>query len=264
MNLICLAKFVPDVEDFKYDVTRNVLIRENVKMILNPDDACALAFCLKVKEKDPDTFVEIVSMAPTSVVGHLEDLLRRNFDQATLISDRMYVGSDTYVTSRILARYLEGKTFDCILTGTHSLDGDTSHVPSQVGEALHLHQMSNIVKIEETQFKTGWPVVDVDSERFISSYRVGLPAILSVSKESKYKLPFVKFKNLELDVSAKIKIITNRELGFRADEVGLEGSLTQVAHTFTKNLQKENRIFVKTDEEGIDTVYDFLNAKGFI
>jgi len=264
MKLICLVKFVPDVEDFKYDVTRNVLIRENVKMILNPDDACALAFCLKVKEKDPATFVEIVSMAPTSILGQLEDLLRRNFDQATLISDRMYVGSDTYVTSRILARYLEGNTFDCILTGTHSLDGDTSHVPSQVGEVLHLHQISNIIRIEETQFLSGCPVVDVDSEKLISTYRVGLPAILSLSKESKYKLPFVKFKNLDLDVSANIRIVTNRELGFQADEVGLEGSLTQVARSFTKNMQKEDRIFVKTDDEGIDTVYDFLKAKGFI
>jgi len=264
MYLICLVKFVPDVEDFKYDAIRNVLIRENVKMILNPDDACALAVALKVKEKNPDTFIEIVSMAPTSVIGHLEDLLRRNFDQATLISDKMFVGSDTYVTSRILSRYLEGKTFDCILSGTHSLDGDTSHVPSQVGEALHIHQISNIVKIDENTLLTGWPVVDVDSEKIISTYRVGLPAILSVTKESKYKLPHVKFKNLALDVRSKIQIITNQELGFQADEVGLDGSLTQVARTYTRNLQKKDRIFVKTDDAGIDTVYAFLKAKGFI
>jgi electron transfer flavoprotein beta subunit len=264
MKLICLVKFVPDVEDFKYDVQRNILIRENVKMILNPDDACALAFALKVKDKDPDTFIEIVSMAPTSVITHLEDLLRRNVDQATLISDRMFAGSDTYVTSRILSRYLEGKTFDCILSGTHSLDGDTSHVPSQVGEALHIQQISNIVKIDENLFKTGWPVIDVDSENLISTYRVGLPAILSLSKESKYKLPFVKFKNIDLDVHSRIQIVTNQALGFQADEVGLEGSLTQVARTFTKNLSKKDRIFVKTDIAGIDTVYAFLKAKGFI
>lgn len=264
MILICLVKFVPDVEDFKYDAQRNVLIRENVKMILNPDDACALAFALKVKDKNPDTFIEIVSMAPTSVLGHLEDLLRRNIDKATLISDRMFVGSDTYVTSRILSRYLEGKTFDCILSGTHSLDGDTSHVPAQVGEALHIPQVSTIVKIDENRFKTGETVVDVDSENVISSYRVGLPAILSLSKESTYKLPHVKFKNLDLDVSTRIQIVTNQELGFQADEVGLEGSLTQVARTFTKNLQKKDRVFVKTDAAGIDTVYAFLKVKGFI
>jgi electron transfer flavoprotein beta subunit len=264
MRILCLVKFVPDVEDFKYDAKRNVLIRENVKMILNTDDACALSFALKVKDKNPDTFIEILSMAPTSVIGHLEDLLRRNIDQATLISDRMFVGSDTYVTSRILSRYLEGKTFDCILSGTHSLDGDTSHVPSQVGEAIHIPQISNIVNIEVNSFNSGEPVIDVDSEKEISTYRVGLPAILSLSKESSYKLPHIKFKNLDLDVSARIQIVTNKELGFDVDEVGLEGSLTQVARTYTKNLQKKDRIFVKTDEAGIDTVYAFLKAKGFI
>lgn len=126
MKIICLIKFIPDVDNFTYDYEKNVLVRENVKLILNPEDACALAFALRIKEKNHETFVEIVSMAPQSTIPLIEDLLRLNVDKATLISDKLYVGSDTYVTSKIIAKYLRKEEYDFILTGSHSLDGDTA------------------------------------------------------------------------------------------------------------------------------------------
>jgi electron transfer flavoprotein beta subunit len=264
MNIICLVKFVPDVDNFVYDYDRNVLVRENVKMILNPDDAAALAFALKIKDKYPETFIEVVSMAPKSIIGQLEDLLRRNVDKATLISDKAFVGSDTYITSKILAKYLKTKTFDCILTGTHALDGDTSHVPAQLGELLSLAQLSNVIKIDENNFLKNAAIVDVDWERVISTYRVNLPAILSVQKESKYKLPHIKFKNLHLDVSANIDIVSNAELDFDVKEVGIDGSLTKVSRTYPKKMEKKERVIVENNEEGIEVVYQFLKSKGYI
>lgn len=264
MNIICLVKFVPDVENFVYDYDRNVLVRENVKMILNPDDAAALGFALKVKEKNPDTFIEVVSMAPKSILGQLEDLLRRNVDKATLITDKSFVGSDTYITSKILAKYLKNKEFDCILTGTHALDGDTSHVPAQLGELLSLAQLSNVIAIDDTNFSTKNAIVNVDEEKVVSTYRIDLPAIISVQKESKYKLPHIKFKNLTLDVSANITIVSNSDLNFDANEVGIEGSLTQVARTYPKKMEKKERIIVNNDDEGIEVVYRFLKSKGYV
>ncbi|MDP2814232.1 MAG: hypothetical protein Q8N92_07280 [Erysipelotrichaceae bacterium] len=264
MNIICLVKFVPDVDNFMYDYDRNVLVRENVKMILNPDDAAALAFALKVKDRHPSTFIEVVSMAPKSIIGQLEDLLRRNVDKATLISDKNYVGSDTYITSKILAKYLKAKSFDCILTGTHALDGDTSHVPAQLGELLSLAQLSNVIKIDESKFDGTQAVVDVDREKVISSYRVGLPAILSVQKESKYKLPHIKFKNLNLNVSANMTIVSNSDLNFDVHEVGIEGSLTKVSRTYPKKMEKKEHIVVNNDDEGIEVVYQFLKSKGYV
>lgn len=264
MKIICIAKFVPDVENFIYDYEKNVLIRENVKLILNPDDACALAFALKIKEREPDVFIKIVSMAPLGVVKYLEDLLRRNVDKATIISDKLYSGSDTYATSKIISKYLEGENFDCILSGTHSLDGDTGHIPAQLAELLHINQISNIVKIEENSFSEKSVIVDVDCEKTVSKFQIELPAILSVRKESKYKLPFVKYKDLDLDVSDKISVITNKELGFHEDEVGIEGSLTKVAKTYVKKLDKKEKLVVSNDDKGIEVVYQFLRTKGFV
>lgn len=264
MKIICLIKFVPDVENFKYDYEKNVLIRENVKLILNPEDACALALALKIKEKSVDTSIEIVTMAPESTVPLLEDLLRRNVNRATIISDKLFVGSDTYATSKIIAKYLEGQEFDLILTGTHSLDGDTAHIPSQIAELLQITQLSNIVKIYEESLESDSIIVDVDCEKTLSKYEIALPCILSVGKESKCKLPFVKYKDLELYVKNRILSITNEDLEFSKDEVGIEGSLTKVNRTYVKELQKKEKIIVRNDDEGIEKVYKFLKVKGFV
>ena len=264
MKIICLVKFVPDVENYIYDYEKNVLIRENVRMVLNPDDASAVSYALKIKDKHPETFIEIVTMAPQGVIPYLEDLLRLNVDKATLISDKMYIGSDSYITSKILGRYLSGVAYDCILTGTHALDGDTSHVPAQIAEILNICQMSNVVKIEEESFGCDSAVIEVDAEKVFARYKITMPAVLSLQKESKYKLPFVKYKDLELFVKDRIQIIGNEMLGFEAHEVGIKGSLTQVSSTFIKKMDKKDKLVVKNDEEGINTVFSFLKSKGFV
>jgi len=264
LKIICLVKFIPDVDNFTYDYEKNILVRENVKLILNPEDACALAFALKLKEKNKDTFVEIVSMAPQSTIPLIEDLLRLNVDKATLISDKLYVGSDTYVTSKIIAKYLREEEYDFILTGSHSLDGDTAHIPSQIAEILQISQLSNIVKVYEESLKNDSVIVQVDCEKNLSKYEMALPSVLSIGKESKYKLPFVKYKDLELNVSDRISVITNEELEFLQDEVGTEGSLTKVNRTFVKKFYKKEKVVVSNNDEGIEVVYKFLKAKGFV
>jgi len=264
LKIICLVKFIPDVDNFTYDYEKNVLVRENVKLILNPEDACALAFALRIKGKNPETFVEIVSMAPQSTISLIEDLLRLNVDKATLISDKLYVGSDTYVTSKIIAKYLREEEYDFILTGSHSLDGDTAHIPSQIADILQISQLSNIVKVYEESLENDSVIVVVDCEKNISKYEIALPCVLSIGKESKYKLPFVKYKNLELNVRGNISVLTNVELKFLPNEVGIEGSLTKVNRTFTKKLHKKEKVVVHNDEVGIEVVYKFLKDKGFV
>lgn len=262
MKLVCLVKFVPDVDNFKYDFERNVLIRENTDLIMNPDDAKALAYALKMKKIYPEIVVEILSMGPKNVIPKLEDCLRLKVDHATLISDPLYVGSDTYVTSKILSRVLENMDVDCILTGTHALDGDTAHVPSQIAEFLGLDQLSNVVDISDITMN---PIkVCVESENFVENYEVSLPIILSLNRESKLKLPYVRYDDLKKDVSHQLTILDNSSLMFDSNEVGLAGSLTKVVRSFIKTYEKKDKIVFQCDDEGVDQVYQLLKHKGHI
>jgi electron transfer flavoprotein beta subunit len=252
------------VDSFAYDYENNTLIRENIRMILNPDDACALAFALNVKAGHSDCCIEVVTMGPKAVRPHMEDLLRLDTDKGTIISDPAYRGSDTYVTSRILARYLSTRQFDVLLTGSHALDGDTSHVPAQIGEELGLEQMSGITSVDLEHFDTRWAVFEVEYEQSVVTWEMALPGILSLDRESGYKLPYVKYEDFQKDVSGTLTIIGNQELGFAKEEIGSEGSLTEVVRTYKKSFETRDRSIVQNDDEGIEDVFNFLLEKGFL
>ena len=264
MKMICVVKFVPDVDSMVCDGENNPLSGKNARMIPNPDDVCALAFALGVKAADPGCVVEVVSLGPMSVRPHMEDLLRLAVDRGTLISDPVFEGSDTLVTSEILGRYIATRPFDCLLTGNRSLDGGTAHVPVQLAETLGLDQMSGIIRIDPHQFDSTRAVFDVADEKSVTTYEMAMPCVLSVTRESGYKLPYVTLTNMRQDVSDELVIITNQDLGFSETEVGPAGSLTQVVHRCPETYEKKDRHIVGIDEKGISFVFDFLQQKGFL
>ncbi len=264
MKIVCLLKFTPDVDAFEYDYEKNVLIRENAKQIINLDDACALGFALKMKKKDPEIEIEVVTMGPSGVTGLMEDILRRQVDRGTILSDPAFGGSDTLATSMILGEYLKRTEYDVILTGTQTLDGDTAHVPSQLAEYLDIAQMSGIMKIDEESFLDGTPLVEVDTENYIDTYRMTFPAILSVRKESKYRLPFVRFADLDLDVSDKLQVIDNQKLKVDTACIGIKGSATRVVKTYQQTYEQKEQIILQNDEDGIEAVYTFLKENGYL
>jgi electron transfer flavoprotein beta subunit len=264
MDILCLVKPVPDVETFKYDYERNVLVRHNVHQLINPEDATALALALEIKNEVPGTSIETVTMGPAGAVAHLEDLVRRGVDRAALISDVRFVGSDTYVTSRVIGRYLSHRKYDCIFTGTHTLDGGTAHVPAQIAELLNVPHISHISDAYTDALPHGKVTVDVDTEEEVLTFELDLPAILGFAYSTKRKLPYISYENMNRDVSDRIETITNAELDFGDDELGLTGSPTAVAAVEVKTLERKDTTIVGTDDEGVETVYRFLVEKGFL
>jgi electron transfer flavoprotein beta subunit len=265
MKIICLIKFVPDTDNFVYDYERNLLLRENMDLILNPDDACALACALKLKHAYTDVNIEIVSMAPLTVLDQIRDLVRLHVDKAALISDRAYAGSDTYATARILARYLRDTGFDLILSGARSLDGDTAHIPPQLACLLgDLPQVSGVYQVNELCDSGKSVIVETEDEDQAYTWQVDLPAVISMTRNIAYKLPFVRYADLDLEVDDKIRIITNRDLQLKQDEMGMGGSLTRVARTWAKPLPDKEKVVLGCDDDGIETVYRFLADHDFV
>jgi len=260
MDIICLVKFVPKVDDFRYDYERNVLIREGVKVVINPDDACALELALQMKDRNPDVQVEVVCMGPLGFQEKLEDLIRRGADCATLISDKLYVGSDSFVTAQILSAYLKKREFDLILSGSQTLDGDTGHIGPQIGELLDITQCSNVVRVDELSVDEA--IIKVDDDDRILTLSLSMPALLSISRDSKYKLRFAKSADIDKDVSHQLMVVNNNDFDLEASDVGLKGSPTKVKKTFVPKRETREAEFVNCDNEGIEKVYNFLKEKG--
>jgi electron transfer flavoprotein beta subunit len=264
MRILCLLKLVPDVDQLRYDRKRNILIRENVRLMINPEDVTAMATALGYKQDNPDTYIEAVSMAPRGAMPHLEDLVRRGIDQATLISDPHFAGSDTWATSRVLARYLGTRNFDCVFCGTHTLDGGTGQVPAQVAEALGIPLMVGVNTLVELSTQEGKAVVDVDGETAIMRFSVDLPAVLGFQYNPGRKLPYIRYEDMNRDVSSLITVLGNEKLGMDESELGLKGSLTLVRGLKADALEAKEPLLLRVDQEGIDRVYQWLEQKGFL
>ena len=241
-----------------------MIVRDNSRLVLNPDDNPALGFACELKKLYPDVFIDVISMAPESVIDLARDILRINTDRFLLLSDSAFAGSDTFATSTVLAKCLSLRHYDVILSGTHSIDGDTAHVPSQIAEALHIGQISNILSVHELDFEKLYAIVETEHDNTLSKYKIRLPAILSFDRNSKYKSPFVRFSDIDLFVDDRIKRQTGAELGLSAEQTGLKGSLTVVKETYSIFGVEREPVFVSTDDEGIETVYRFLEEKGFV
>lgn len=253
MKLICAVKFVPDPDSYTAGPNR---------LILNPDDACALAFALAVKSGDPGVTVEVVTLGPLSVRPHMEDLLRLAVDRGTLIWDPGLEDSDGFVTSNVLSRYIAGRPCDCLLTGSLSLDGGSAQVPGQIAESLGLDQMLGVIRIDPDRFDPTRAVFQAVDETGVTTWEMAMPGVLSLTRESGYKLPYVTLTDLRRDVSEKLNVLTSKDLGFSGGEVGDAGSLTRVAASCPVTYGEKDPKIVGTDDAGITQVFDFLKKKG--
>ncbi len=54
MNIVVLAKQVPDSTEITVDKNTGTLVRDGVPSIINPDDLAGLEAALELKDKNPD------------------------------------------------------------------------------------------------------------------------------------------------------------------------------------------------------------------
>ena len=153
MNILVCMKQVPDTTEIKIDPVTNTLIRDGVPSIVNTFDAFALEAAARIKDKNPDTKIVVVSMGPEQAKVALKECLAIAADKAYLVSDRAFGGSDTLATSYILSNAiqkieeLEGK-FDAIFCGKQAIDGDTAQVGPEIAEHLGYPQVTYALEAE--------------------------------------------------------------------------------------------------------------------
>ena len=262
MKIACLIKFVPNIQNFKYDYEKNVIIRENSRMILNPDDIQALNTALTITEQHNAT-LEVITMAPATIMPYARDIVRLGVHKLTILCDKDFAGSDTYATSKIISTYISQHKYDIVITGTHSLDGGTAHTPAQIAHLLGYPQLSNITQVLELSPHRAQ--VQTETDTTTSTYNIQLPAVLSFIKQAKTKLPFIKYENFTKDVDHQINILTNNELKVPQEYIGLNGSKTKVKKTYAQQSStKTHTTFVTADEQGIATLHKFLVDKGYL
>lgn len=230
MNIIVSIKQVPETTEVRINPETNTLIREGVKAIINPFDMYAIEEGVRLKEKFGGK-VTVITMGPPQADAALREAISLGADEAILVGDRAFAGSDTWATSYTLANAIKKiGAFDLIICGKQASDGDTAQVGPGISAHLDIPQVTYVKKIEEVKDKT-MRVQRLMEEGF-EIIETPIPCLLTVVKEiNEPRLP--SLKGMMRAKAAKITAWTQKELGLDPQNIGLCGSPTQVVKIFT-------------------------------
>lgn len=261
MRILVCAKQVPDTTEVRIDPVTSTLIREGVPSILNPDDANALEEALKIKDQNPDTIVTVVTMGPPQAEIMLRECLAMGADEAYLVTDRAFGGSDTWATSNAIAaacKKIGG--YDIIFAGRQAIDGDTAQVGPQISEKLGLPQVTYVQKFElnngtvkvQRQLEDGYEVIEVKT-----------PCMLTAVKELNEPRYMAVDKIFEA-MQKEIKILTINDIDIEPTKVGLKASPTRVARSFTPQPKGKGVMLEGTTKDKIEQLAVELKHKHVI
>lgn len=235
MNILVCVKQVPDTTEIKIDPVKNTLIRDGVPSILNPFDGYAVEAAARIKDKNPDTNIVVVTMGPPQATAVLKEALSIAADKAYLVSDRVFGGSDTLATSYILSQAIaeieekEGCKFDAIFCGKQAIDGDTAQVGPEIAEHLGYPQVTYGLEAE-----ADGDVLKVkkEVEEGVQIVAVKTPCVVTFTKPAwDPRYPTIKRKMAAN--RAEIPTLTAAEFpAIDTTRIGLKGSPTHVKKTF--------------------------------
>ncbi len=258
MKIIVCIKQVPDTNEVKLDPKTGRLIRDGVPSIINHDDKNALEEAIKLKDGRDDVTITVVSMGPPQADVALREALAMGADEAILLSDRAFGGSDTWATSYIIAEAIKlVGDYDIIFCGRQAIDGDTAQVGPQIAEKLEIPQITYVqdLKIEgdkvicQRQLEDGYQVIETT-----------MPCLLTAIKdlnEPRYPSVGGIFDAYEKE----IKVWSVKEVPIDTTKAGLKGSPTNVFRTFTPEPKGAGVMLEGADKETVKDLIARLQAK---
>ncbi|UCG38800.1 MAG: electron transfer flavoprotein subunit beta/FixA family protein [bacterium] len=261
MEIVVCIKQVPETSKVRINPETNTLMREGVQSIINPFDMYAIEEAIRLKEAHGGK-VTILTMGPPQAESALREALSLGADEACLVSDRAFAGSDTWVTAYTLAAAIRKLgPVDLILCGKQAIDGDTAQVGPSLADQLGIPFVAFVRRIRtvgsgellvERMFEEGYEVV-----------RLPLPGLITVVKEiNEPRLPSLKGKMRAK--KAEIIALGRGDLEVEDPFLGLDGSPTRVEKIFSPDLRRTGVKWQADAEEMAQNLVKGLKEQGII
>jgi electron transfer flavoprotein alpha/beta subunit len=258
MKIVVCVKQVPEVANVQVDPVTNTLIREGVQSILNPFCEYALDHAIRLAKANEGLEVITITMGPLQAREVLMRSMELGADSSILVTDRKFAGADTWATAYTLAEAIRYAVpdYDLILVGKQAIDGDTAQVGPEMAEILALPQITYGVEISlgsnhkrirvKREIEQGYEIIETT-----------LPALVTFSKgEIVRRVP--SLHDLIASHNKPIRIINANELDISENQLGLEGSYTQVVKVFPPQEKQNGRIMRNLEaEKAASEIFEF-------
>jgi electron transfer flavoprotein beta subunit len=254
LKIIVCIKQVPMVSKLPWDSKTGTLKRELAQGMMDPASRRALEAALKIKELQR-AHISAVTMGPPMAEEVLHQAKALGADEGILLTDRKMAGADTYLTSRILARFIQeaGGAFDLVLCGAQTSDSETAQVGPQLAEELDIPAITYANSIEITGNTAD---VQRHVDDFFEVLQMDLPGLVSVDLAAypPRHLPLVgvehAFKNPD------IRILGAEHIGLQDGFNALKDSPTRIIAVYSPTAQKDNHVLKGAVKKIVDQLFD--------
>ncbi|HZB04506.1 MAG TPA: electron transfer flavoprotein subunit beta/FixA family protein [Actinomycetota bacterium] len=249
MNVVVLAKYVPNPTGTPQLGEDHLLVREGVEGSLDPGDEPAIEAALETVEQAGGE-VTVVSMGPAPAMEAVRKALSIGVHKGALITDDALRGSDTLATAQVLASAIQLQEFDLVFAAVESTDGYTGTLPQTLAEFLGVPALTFARKVElkdgairiERQIETGYEVVEAP-----------LPALVTVTAGATTP----RYPTLKGIMQAKQKPVDQpslQDLGLTAENVAATQSVTKVVDA----PERQAGEVIEDDGSAADRIVQFL------
>jgi electron transfer flavoprotein beta subunit len=259
MDIIVCMKQIPDLQQIRIKQRKPVL--ENVPLVWGDLDKNAMEEAVKVKEKLGEAKITVVAKGSDKLQQGILEPLAMGADEAVLLTDPAFAGSDSLGTARILAKAIEKiGTYDLIVLGEGSTDNYSGVVASALAELLGLPE---ITYVRELEVEDGKVRAVRNVEESFEVMEADLPALVTVAQEiNEPRLP--KFMAIR-KAGAKPKHEWGlADLGLSADEVGEGANRVAVLSNLAPEQDRKNVILEGALDEQVTGLVDALTKEGVL
>lgn len=225
---------------------------------LNPFDRPALEAALQIKAIAGGT-VTAMSMGPEVAGEALCEARAMGADRAVLVSDRSLAGSDTLVTSRVLAAAIgQLSPYDLVLFGMRTADSDTGQVGAQTAALLQVPLISGVRATKKGPSK--WEISRLMDD-WQEQWQVDPPAALTIHPRAFAPRP-VGLTGLAAAYEKNIELLGLSDLGLSEKQVGLDGSPTRVAALHPVKRRRTGELLTGETAQQVETLMQRLTERG--
>ncbi|MEJ2552860.1 MAG: electron transfer flavoprotein subunit beta/FixA family protein [Gammaproteobacteria bacterium] len=235
MHSVVCIKQVPDSSQIRVHPVTNTIMRQGVPAIINPYDLYSLEEAMRLKDRFGGR-VTLLCMGPPQAEAALRKGLSYGADDAVLITDRAFAGSDTLATSFALASAIrqiqKDMPVDLVFTGKQTIDGDTAQVGPGVAKRLGMQLLTYVSKIDTVDVDKHKIVVQRRAEGGVQVLSTRLPCLIT-TLEGINEIRYATMANMFRAARHPLKRWDSKAAGIEDPaKIGLKGSPTIVSKVF--------------------------------
>ena len=237
-NIIVLVKQVLQTADLRIDKTNKSIVTQGVPRVISETDKNALEEAVRIKEKHGGK-ITVISMGPPEAKEALREALAMGADEAVLLTDPLFQGSDSHAVASLLAAAVTKLLdYDLIICGAYSEDMFAFQVGPRLAEICNLPQFTYSTKITLEGSKITVER-DLENERQIVEGK--LPCLITVMREiNEPRLPTL----MAIMASSKkpMSIWSAADLNLAESELGYNGSLSEILRSSVSSGERKRII----------------------